>query len=208
MPGESHPFRTMTKYILNSGGLRNKPEKAEKFNKEIIKGLGKKPNILFCFFAVAREYWEEKFADYTKRFLESMNEGIKPKFELAFPDKFVDQLKNNEAVIICGGDDNLLLYWLRQYKLPKIWENKIVASSSAGSDALVQHFWTCDWRASKDGLGILPIKFIPHYKSSYGQSNPRGPIDWERARDELNNYGDKALPVYALEEGEYIVIEK
>jgi len=198
----------MTKYILNSGGLRNNPEKADKFNREIVKGLSKNPRILFCHFSIPRENWEEKFASYTKRFLGSMEEGIKPKFELAFPNKFIEQIKNNDAIIIHGGDDNLLLYWLRQYSLPEIWKDKVVAGSSAGSDVLAQQFWAIDWRQVIDGLGILPIKFIPHYKSLYGQDDPRGPIDWERAYNELSEYGDKTLPIHTPEEGDFIIIEK
>lgn len=198
----------MTKYILNSGGLRDQTEKARKFNLEIIKGLGQTPRILFCHFAAGREYWEEKFAEYTARFSESIGQEITPKFELAFPDKFVEQLKNNQAVIIHGGDDLLLQYWLKQYDWPEIWRDKVVAASSAGSDALVRNFWTCDWRQAKDGLGILPIKFIPHYKSAYGQDDPRGPINWEKAYQSLADYGDKSLPIYALEEGDFIVIEQ
>ena len=197
----------MTKYILNSGGLKNNPEKADKFNREIIKGLGKSPKILFCNFAVAREYWEKKFVDYTGRFLESMDENVKPIFELAYPDKFIDQLKNNDAVIIHGGDDTLLLYWLKQYDLPEAWKDKVVSGSSAGSNALVEKFWTCDWRQVMTGLGILPIKFIPHYKSGFGNDDPRGPIDWAEAYSELSKE-DESLPMHALEEGDFIVIEK
>ncbi len=198
----------MIKYILNSGGLKNNPEKANKFNQEVVKGLGKTPKILFCFFATVREEWEEKFINYTKLFLSSMDGEVKPQFELAFPDKFTEQIKNNDAIIIQGGDDILLLYWLKQYDLPKIWQSKVVAVSSAGSDALVKHFWTGDWRRIMDGLEILPIKFIPHFKSSYGQDDPRGPIDWEKAYKELEEFGDKSLPIHALEEGDFIVIEK
>lgn len=198
----------MIKYILNSGGLRNWPEKAVKFNREIVKGLGAKPKILFCHFAIARENWEGKFAEYTQRFLESMDKGINPIFELAYPDKFIEQLKNNDAVVIHGGDDNLLLYWLKKFDLPEIWKGKVVAGSSAGSNALAKHFWTCDWRECFDGLGILGIKFIAHYKSDFGSDDSRGPIDWDIANQELEKYGDKSLPIYALEEGDYIVIEK
>jgi len=198
----------MTKYILNSGGLKNFPEKEKKFNKEIVKKLSKTPSILFCYFAVPREHWEEKFARHAENFLESMDKDIKPKFEMAMPDKFIDQIKNNDAIIIHGGDDKLLLYWLKQYNLPEIWEGKVIAGSSAGSNALVKYFWTCDWRLVMDGLGILPIKFIPHYKSSYGQDDPRGSIDWESAYKELEEYGNKSLPIHALEEGNFIVIEQ
>jgi hypothetical protein len=73
---------------------------------------------------------------------------------------------------------------------------------------LATHFWTCDWRLCLDGLGILPIKFIPHYESDFGADDPRGPIDWQKAYDELAVYGDTSLPIHALTESEFIVLEK
>ncbi len=195
----------MTKYILNSGGLKRYSDKADKFHKEIVKDLGSSPRILFCFFAVPREVWEEKFSQYSQRFLQSMDDGIAPKINLAFPNKFVEQVKNSDAIIIHGGDDKLLLYHLKKYNLPSIWQGKVVAGSSAGSDTLVKYFWTCDWRCVMEGLGILPIKFIPHYKSDYNSDSLDGPIDWDKAYRELEDYGDKSLPIYALEEGDFIV---
>ena len=59
-----------------------------------------------------------------------------------------------------------------------------------------------------DGLGILPVKFFSHYQSDYGNDNPRDPIDWQKGYEELKNYGDTSLPIHALKEGEFIVIEK
>lgn len=59
-----------------------------------------------------------------------------------------------------------------------------------------------------DGLGILPIKFLAHYKSDFGASDPRGPIDWEKAYDELSKYGDTSLPIHALEEGYFVIINQ
>ncbi|KKR20009.1 MAG: hypothetical protein UT48_C0024G0006 [Parcubacteria group bacterium GW2011_GWE2_39_37] len=197
----------MPKYILNSGGLRNEPEKSRLFFIEIVKGLGETPKILFCFFAEKREVWEEKFETYKKHFSE-LAIDIAPTFELAFPDKFIEQMKNNDAVIIFGGDDHLVMYWLGQYNLYEICKSKVVATSSAGTNALVKHFWTCDWRKCFDGLGILPIKFIAHYESDYGNNDPRGPIDWQKGYNELAEYGDTSLPIHALEEGKFIVIEK
>lgn len=97
----------MTKYILNSGGLRKNPENAAKFFDEIVKGLGKNPRILFCFFAQKRERWEGKYAEYTKGFLGLVNKDSKPTFELALPDKFLDQVKKADAIYIHSGDDRL-----------------------------------------------------------------------------------------------------
>jgi hypothetical protein len=60
-----------------------------------------------------------------------------------------------------------------------------------------------------DGMGILPIKFIPHYNSAYGSDDPyRGRIDWKQAKNELMHYGDESLPIYAVEEGDFVVFEQ
>jgi hypothetical protein len=133
--------------------------------------------------------------------------GVKPIYEMAMPDKFEEQCANSEIVWIKGGDDILLQFWLKQFKPAEIWQGKVVAVSSASSDAVVKHFWTGDWRGLMNGLGLVPIKFIAHYKSSYGNDDPRGPIDWEAAKKELAGYGDPNLPIYTLEEGDYVVFE-
>ncbi|MBC7836454.1 Type 1 glutamine amidotransferase-like domain-containing protein, partial [Acetobacteraceae bacterium] len=159
-------------------------------------------------FARPREDWEQAFEQDLKMLPEFFPEGTHPTLEMAFPDKFEEQIKNSDAIYIHGGDDHLLQYWLKQFDLPKIWDGKVVAGSSAGSDALVKHFWTCDWRHLMDGLGLIPVKFLAHFMSEYGADDPRGPVDWQKGLEELKAYGDTSLPVHALKEGEYVVIEQ
>lgn len=199
----------MTKYVLNSGNLKSYPEKQTKFFAEFVKGLGSNPKILIVMFSRPREYWEQTFYKYENTLNDFAPDGVTASFEMANPDRFEDQVENNDVIYIIGGDDYLLRFWLDKFDVPNIWEGKVVATSSAGSDVMVKHFWTCDWRKVMDGLGILPIKFIPHYNSIYGSDDPyRGSIDWEKAMRKLEEYGDKDLPVHALEEGDYIVIEQ
>jgi len=194
----------MTKYVLNSGGIRNNPESTKKFFAEIVKGLDKNPKVLVCCFAELREDWERKY----KQYLEFYPEGVNPVFELALPEHFAEQVKNTDVIYIRGGDDQLLMHRLGGFDLPKLWDRKVVATSSAGSNVLVKHFWTCDWRKCLDGFDILPIKFLSHYKSLYGADDPRGPVDWDKGYNELENYGDKTLPIHALKEGEFVVLER
>ncbi len=200
----------MTKYVLNSGGVRNNPAKAREFMAEVVKGLGVEPKMLVCLFAQPREDWEVKFSQYTNELNERLPEGVKLTLELAMPDSFADQVARNDIVYIHGGDDELATYRFSKFNdLPGIFAGKVIATSSAGSDVLVKHYWTCDWRRNMDGLGILPIKFLPHYKSAYGNDDPyRGPIDWDKAYQDLAAYGDTSLPIHALEEGDFIVIEQ
>ncbi len=197
----------MTKYVLNSGGIKNAPQLKKQFHQEIIKGLGNSPKFLLCSFAQAREYWEVKFQSYSDAISEDMPEGVDPTFDLAMPDKFEEQCNQADVIYIHGGDEHLLNYWMKQFEMPKIFEGKVVATNSASSDMLSVAFWTCDWREVHEGFGILPIKFLPHYQSSFGDSDPRGPIDWQKAYDELANYGDTGLPILALKEGEFKVFE-
>lgn len=200
--------KIMTKYILNSGGITSSVEKAIKFYTEMVSDLGANPKILMCYFAQPREYWEMKFADDQVNLLKYFPENIKPTFTLAFPNKFIDQINETNVVFIRGGDDHLIKYWLKQFDLPNIWNNKVVVGSSAGSHVLSTHFWTCDWRECMDGLGILPIKFLAHFKSDYGSVDPRGPVDWDSGFIELRDYKNTNLPIHAPEEGDYVVIEQ
>lgn len=197
----------MTKYVLNSGGTKNQPELARDFFAEVLSGLGSKPKFLICCFAQPREDWEEKF---NKDILNTglLPDGITPQFDLAFPDTFKDQVEKNDAMYIHGGDDHLVQYWLKQFELPKMWDGKVVATNSASSNALAKHFWTCDWRQPMDGLGILPIRFLSHFESDYGNNDLRGAINWKEAYKQLEGYGDITLPIHALREGEYVVIEQ
>lgn len=197
----------MTKYIINSGGIKNDPDRKRKFHQEIAKGLGNQPKFLLCNFAQPREYWEEKFPGYCDTIAEDLTDDVSPSFELAIPDKFVQQCKNADAIYFHGGDDHLMQYWMKQFDLPAMFKDKVVATNSASSDMLAVAYWTCDWRECQDGLGLLPIKFIPHYNSSFGDNDPRGPIDWNKAYQELEDYGNNNLPICALKEGEYKVFE-
>lgn len=197
----------MTKYFVNSGGLKNTPDKGKKFLNEVVEGLGKNPKILYCLFARPREDWEKKFQEDLE-INKNLLKGIEPEYKLAMPDGFAEQVKWCDVLYISGGDDTLLQYYLQPFILSQPWKGKRVATSSAGSDALSRHFWTCDWRKCMNGLGFLPIKLIPHYKSSYGSDDPRGSIDWDQALSDLKKFGDQTLPIYALEEGEYEIFEK
>jgi len=198
----------MTKFVLNSGGIKNQPELKKQFHQELVKGLGSAPKFLLCNFAQGREYWESKFQGYSNAVTEDMPEGVMPSFTLAMPDAFEEQCKQADVIYFHGGDDHLLKYWMSQFDMTELFKDKVVATNSASSDMLSTHYWTCDWRQCADGFGVLPIKFIPHYQSAFGADDPRGAIDWEKAKEELAEYGDKALTIYALKEGEFEVFEK
>lgn len=195
----------MTKYVLNSGGMKRVGDNGKAFFEELLKGTSYN-KILLCLFAQKRGHWEPKLEEFEVYFKELFDYKIE--LELAFPKTLEKQLKDHEVIYIHGGDDAMLKYWMQGYDLAKLFDNKKVGTNSASSDMLSKYYWTCDWRELQEGFGILPIKFLPHYRSEYGNEDPRGPIDWEGAYEDLRNYKDKNLPIHALEEGEFIVIEQ
>jgi hypothetical protein len=197
-----------SKYILNSGGINRFPALRKQFHQQMIQNAGTTPYILLCNFAQPREYWENKFPGYCNVISQDMPKGVTPTYQLAMPTNFVGQCKRADIIYFHGGDDFLLQSWMKQYDIPALFAGKIVVTNSASSNMLAQSYWTCDWRACGDGLNILPIKFIPHYKSDFGAGDSRGPIDWQAAYNELAAYGDTTLPIHALTEGAYVAIEQ
>jgi hypothetical protein len=196
-----------TKYFLQSGGLKEQPAKAKAFHRAIVGNL-KEPKILICIFAQMREVWEEKFPKYSEAIKRDLPSNVKPVFMLAMPDTFKEDCREADIIYCLGGDDQLAMWRFGAFDLPKIWDGKIVSTNSASTDMLAESFWTCDWRKCMNGLNVLPLKFIPHFKSNWGNDDPRGPIDWGKAHQELEDFGDTSLPIHALEEGVYIVIEQ
>lgn len=197
----------MTKYVINSGNVRGDKGKAKKYFAEVFKDLGNEPKVLLCSFANPREEWEDRFQNYIGDFHNYLAEGVRPIYKMAMPAEFVEQSKEADIIWINGGDDDLVKCRLSKFNLKDIWKGKVIAVSSASSDVVASSFWTCDWRKCFEGFGLVPIKFIPHFNSDYGNSDPRGAIDWGKAKEELAKYGDKSLPIYSLEEGDFAVFE-
>ena len=112
----------MTKYVLNSGGLKGNPELARKFFNELVKDLGNSPKMLICFFAQKREDWEEKFLQDQIYIPAFMPEGVTVRLEMAMPETFVEQTIDSDVVYIHGGDDYLVQYWLKQFDLPLLFQ--------------------------------------------------------------------------------------
>lgn len=193
---------------MQSGGLKTEAEAAQAYFAELLDGLGDKPKLLWCFFATLPDDCTERFEKYTKLFKNYMPEGVDPINTNATVDDFEKQVREADAIYMHGGTVAPLKKILGTYDLSKLFDGKSVGTNSASSMVLARHTWSCDERVLEDGLGIFPIKFLAHFNSDYGSDDPRGPVDWEGAYEELKNYGDTNLPVYALEEGQFVVMEK
>ncbi len=82
----------------------------------------------------------------------------------------------------------------------------MLAGTSAGADAISKYYCVLKTRRVGNGLGLLPIKFIPHWKSDYSDDEVSD-INWDEELKKLKDYQEE-LPIYTLAEGEFKVITK
>ncbi len=85
----------------------------------------------------------------------------------------------------------------------RAFAEELVAGSSVGAHAISKYYYGLDDLKIGEGLGLLPIKAIVHYRSDYNAPN----IDWDKAEVELKNYKEE-LPILTLSEGQFEIIVK
>lgn len=194
-----------TKYILAGGNDRA----SSKYWDELSKAIGEltSQRVLSCFFAQPREDWEAKFDGFDSFFKLAFGDNLIR--ELAFPEKFIEQVSEADIVYLHGGDDELLAHYMDNYQgLAEMFSGKVIIGSSAGADFLSKQYWTCDWRQARTGSGLTSLNIIVHYGSDYGKDDPRGPIDWA---DVEASFAKKLAPdesITQLPEGTFVVFEK
>lgn len=194
----------MTKYILIGGYIWKAPDGGKALCEEFIKDLNKSPiKILDCMFARPKESWEDKLEEDRIFFSKYINNVS---LEMADPDFFVEQVKSADIIYLKGGETKPLIDILN--KNPG-WadelDGKVLAGSSAGGDVMAKYYAVGKTgRISGEGLGLLPIKFIPHWQS---ETFDEYDIAWDKLYEGLKAYKED-LPIHTLKEGEFEVIWK
>jgi len=192
-----------TKYILVGGYRAKASDGGKAFVEELVKGFDEPVKILVCLFARPRETWNTAFLE-DKEFFAAQLSQKRIEIVLADPKKFTGQVKYADVIYLHGGDTEQLVTALNaDGEWKQELGDKTLAGSSAGADAIAKYYYGLDAQKVGEGLGLLQIKMIPHYRSNYNAPN----IDWNKAYSELKDYKED-LPLIALKEGEFKVIEK
>ncbi len=194
----------MTKFILVGGYPRKALDAGKAFAEELVKGFGESVKVLECLFARPRDDWEEAFAE-DKEFFTTILPNNTLEFQIALPEKFREQVKWADAVYIRGGASESILLELQNQSEGWVEElsGKTLAGSSAGAHAISKYYYGLDDLKIGEGLGLLPLKVIVHYRSDYNAPN----IDWDKAEQELKNHKED-LEVIKLPEGGFEVVSR
>ncbi len=191
----------MTKYILVGGYIKKTEDGGKAFCEELVKGLNlsRPVKILDCMFARPAESWQEKLKEDQELFSKYISNF---ELELADVSKFVEQVKSSDVIFLRGGHTVALMEALNKNSdWMKYLDGKTVAGTSAGMDAISKYAYDIDTLELADGLGLLQVKSIPHWRSDYNSPN----VDWDNALKLLKEYKED-LPIYTLGEGEFVVI--
>lgn len=191
----------MTKYILAGGYIvRGSPDGGKAFCDELVKGIDKKPiKILDCMFARPSDSWEDKLKEDNDFFSKHVSDFT---LELADPLKFTEQVKNSDVIFLRGGFIlplmeilNNDISWIKELK------GKVVAGTSAGAATIARYYYVGTTSRIGNGLNLLPIKFIAHWKSENPKYSEKK-IDWNRALRSMKEHKEN-IELVTLQEGEF-----
>lgn len=158
-----------TKFVLNGGYTPGDVSVGgSDFYKEILKDAPENARILLVTFAKdSPEHVRLAIPKVTDSF--NANKWQKNiTVEIANEKDFISQVKSADIVYFHGGISLKLLEALRKYPtLEGSLAGKIVAGESAGANVLCKFFYSPHADSVSEGLGILPIKIISHYKKEY-----------------------------------------
>lgn len=151
-----------TKFILHGGFTWGAKQENDAFLKEILRTTPNKVKVLLVYFAkeldrIAKNQ-EEDIKQFTK------NKGDKTlSFEVATEKSFPEQVGGSDVIYLHGGHSGMLLDALKKYpNLKQLFDGKIIAGDSAGANVVCSAFYSMKIGV-EEGLGLLPIKIIPHY---------------------------------------------
>jgi peptidase E len=188
----------MTKYILIGGRIHKAQDGGKAFCEELSNGVEHQPiKILDCLFARPEDSWGERFKQDQEFFSSNMRDV---EIELASAESFVEQIKNADVLVFQGGKPRDLMAVLETTgDWQKEIQGKVIAGSSGGADALCKYYGVGRTGNVGEGLGLLPIKFLPHWKSDYSEGVI---IDWDAVLEKLKSHKEN-LEVVVLAEGEF-----
>lgn len=155
----------MAKFILHGGNTREINVDNNGFFREITLGTNGRVGILLNYFS-RDENEIEQCSEHDKQRLLQNSETKDLIFEVAKPETLAGQLQSADVMYMRGGDTEKLIRGLSLTpQLDQIFQNKVIAGSSAGVYALAKYYWSNDHKRLGDGLGILNIKTFCHYES-------------------------------------------
>lgn len=156
----------MIKYLIH-GGYYDEPLVT---NDLYLSQLTTYPNnngnkVLLIYFAHPQTKWVELF-EKDKRRISELSSISNLEFKIAEESTITQDIMQSSYINIRGGDSfELLKVMFRVANIESLFQNKVVAGSSAGAYMLSKYFYSNDYRKLGTGLGLLNTKIYCHYSA-------------------------------------------
>ena len=155
-----------TTFILHGGFTPKMAQEDDAFFGKILKSAPRNPKILLVYFAKEEDRIPKNRAEDIAQFEKNKEDKI-ISFETANEKNFPDQVAQADIIYFHGGKSLKILETLSKYhNLKSMFQGKVVAGDSAGANILSVCFYSQSSDRISEGLGILPIKLIPHYSET------------------------------------------
>lgn len=152
-----------TKYILHGGSAQKVNANNDIFFREILKDTPDNVKILLAHFAAPKENSLVNKEKDSSQF-ERAKENKTLHFEVASKDSFIEQVKKADIVYFGGGTTLPLLNVLKMFNnLKELFVGKTIVGESAGANCLSSYCYSPSGGVLQ-GLGLVPVKTIPHYQ--------------------------------------------
>lgn len=157
-----------TKFILHGGfNPSQSDEDNTDFYREILKDAPQNAKVLSVPFAKDLDRVQISTERITKE-LNNVKQEKNITIEVATEERFIEQVQSSDVVYFHGGVSQKLLDILKNYpNLKEFLTGKTIAGESAGANVLATYFYSPKTDRVSEGLGILPLKVIPHFKKEY-----------------------------------------
>lgn len=174
------------------GGFAKGAEQAnDAFFGEMLKGTPNEVKVLLVYFAEDPTRIEERKESDFKQFDKNKGDKILS-FETATEEGFPEEVRRADVIYLHGGHSARILEALKQYpNIKELFEGKIVGGDSAGANVVTAAFYSGK-AGPLEGLGLVPIKVINHYR--------------EENKDKINHLRPE-LETFHLKEYEFKVFE-
>ena len=144
------------------------------------------PNILVC-----------TFASHTNHSMREVYESFRQGYKLARVERFTEQVEACDILVLCGGDSPTLINTLKGIDgWREVLHNKVIVAYSAGVSALMQYSYNLDHHRIVEGLGIIPMQSIVHWR----------PTLWACHQALMLAHPD--IPIVTVNDGEYYQIQE
>lgn len=193
----------MTKFILAGGYPYKAKDGGKAFYEAMIEDHKEPIKILICEFARKDKNHEELFRRGEGR-IKKILHNKKLEMRMASYNNFRNEIIWADVIYLEGGNSLDLLDELIDIKdLEELLISKTLVGSSAGSNVMGKYYYGLSGGRLREGLNLIPVKVLVHYKSDYLGED----FDWDEAYKKLDEFKDR-LPILALREGEFKVLEK